>query len=135
MSISILVYGAIFTDDLKNSNLAVLALKKNCTHPYWNQLKTNPVLESSTHPLQNYTCSPLGQGAMAMNLLPVIAPRMKQVTFFTLPLPDMSLLPLEWSKLHTIHNTTGGAYKPEMSSFCVTFARQLCDNTHLPGWL
>ena len=30
---------------------------------------------------------------------------------------------------------SGGAYKPENSAFYSTFARQLCDDTHLPGWL
>ena len=29
----------------------------------------------------------------------------------------------------------GGAYKPKESPFYIAFARQLCDDTHLPGWL
>ena len=46
-------------------------------------------------------------------------------------------LPLEWSQ--DTHNPTsiksGGAYTPERSAFYSTFARQLCDDTRLPGWL
>ena len=46
-------------------------------------------------------------------------------------------LPLEWSQVtHTPASIkSGGAYKPEKSAFYSTFARQLCDDTHLPGWL
>ena len=45
--------------------------------------------------------------------------------------------PLEWSQVtHTIASIkSGGAYKPEKSAFYSTFARQLCDDTCLPGWL
>ena len=46
-------------------------------------------------------------------------------------------LPLEWSQVtHTPASIKlGGAYKPEKSAFYSTFTRQLCDDTHLPGWL
>ena len=46
-------------------------------------------------------------------------------------------LPLEWSQVtHTPASIKSGrAYKPEKSAFYSTFARQLCDDTHLPGWL
>ena len=46
-------------------------------------------------------------------------------------------LPLEWNQVtHTPTSIElGGAYKPEKSAFYSTFARQLCDDTHLPGWL
>ena len=46
-------------------------------------------------------------------------------------------LPLEWSQVrHTPASIqSGGAYKPEKSAFYSTFARQLCDDTCLPGWL
>ena len=44
---------------------------------------------------------------------------------------------LEWSQVTNILTSTkmGGAYKPEESAFCSTFARQLCNDTHLQGWL
>ena len=46
-------------------------------------------------------------------------------------------LPLEWSQVTHIPTSIkpGGAYKPEKSAFYSTFARQLCDDTRLPGWL
>ena len=46
-------------------------------------------------------------------------------------------LPLELSQVtHTpAIIKLGGAYKPEKSAFYSTFARQLCDDTRLPGWL
>ena len=46
-------------------------------------------------------------------------------------------LPLEWSQVtHTSASIkSGGAYKPEKPAFYSTFARQLCDDTRLPGWL
>ena len=46
-------------------------------------------------------------------------------------------LPLEWSQVTHIPASikSGGAYKPEKSAFYSTFARQLCDDTRLPGWL
>ena len=46
-------------------------------------------------------------------------------------------LPLEWSQVtHTPASIkSGGAHKPEKSAFYSTFVRQLCDDTHLPGWL
>ena len=46
-------------------------------------------------------------------------------------------LPLEWSQVTHISASikSGGAYKPEKSAFYSTFARQLCDDTRLPGWL
>ena len=46
-------------------------------------------------------------------------------------------LPLEWSQVTHIPASIklGGAYKPEKSAFYSTFARQLCDDTRLPGWL
>ena len=46
-------------------------------------------------------------------------------------------LSLEWSQVTHIPASikSGGAYKPEKSAFYSTFARQLCDDTCLPGWL
>ena len=46
-------------------------------------------------------------------------------------------LPLEWSQVTHIPASikSGGAYKPEKSAFYSTFARQLCDDTRLPGGL
>ena len=46
-------------------------------------------------------------------------------------------LPLEWSQVTHIPTSIkpGGAYKPEKSAFYSTFARQLCVDTCLPGWL
>ena len=48
-------------------------------------------------------------------------------------------LPLEWSQVTHIPTSikSGGAYKPKKSAFYnkYTFARQPCDDTHLPGWL
>ena len=52
--------------------------------------------------------------------------------------PTYSLsLPLEWSQVTHIPASIklGEAYKPEKSAFYSTFARQLCDDTRLPGWL
>ena len=47
------------------------------------------------------------------------------------------LLGLDWSQVTHIPTSikSGGAYKPEKSAFYSTFARQLCDDTRLPGWL
>ena len=46
-------------------------------------------------------------------------------------------LPLERSQVtHNRASTKlGGTYKPEKLAFYSTFARQLCDDIHLPGWL
>ena len=48
-------------------------------------------------------------------------------------------LPLEWSQVTHIPTSysikLGGAYKPKKSAFYNTFARQLCDDIRLPGWL
>ena len=46
-------------------------------------------------------------------------------------------LPLKWSQVrHTPASIKlGGAYKPEKLAFYSTFARQVCDDTRLPGWL
>ena len=46
-------------------------------------------------------------------------------------------LPLEWSQVTHIPASikSGGAYNPEKSAFYSTFARQLCDDNRLPGWL
>ena len=43
---------------------------------------------------------------------------------------------LEWSQVTHIPTSmkSGGAYKSKKSAFC-SFARQLCDDTCLPGWL
>ena len=78
---SIPVYKPKHKFDLKKSNLAVLAFKKNSTHLHSNQPKLKPVSESSTHSLRNYVCFfPLTSrpgSYMPTNLLPVIAPRME----------------------------------------------------------
>ena len=104
----------------KTAILAMLAFKKNSTHLHSNQPKLSSLSESSTHLQQNQVCfsrSPSGQGVMFTNLLPVTA--------------------LEWSQVTHIPASikSGRAYKPEKSAFYSTFARQLCDDTHLPGWL
>ena len=46
-------------------------------------------------------------------------------------------LPLEWTQVTHMPASIklGGAYKPEKSAFYSTFARQLCDDTCLSGWL
>ena len=45
-------------------------------------------------------------------------------------------LSLEWSQItHPASMKSVGAYKPEKSAFYSTFARQLFDDTRLPGWL
>ena len=46
-------------------------------------------------------------------------------------------LPLEWSQVTHIPTSikSGRAYKPKMSAFYSTLARQLCDDTRLSGWL
>ena len=46
-------------------------------------------------------------------------------------------LPLEWSQVTHVPASIklGGAYHPEKSAFYSTFARQLCDDTRLSGWL
>ena len=46
-------------------------------------------------------------------------------------------LPLEWSQVTHIPASikSGGTYKPKKSAFYSTFARQLCDDARLPGWL
>ena len=114
LSISILVYRAKFTGDLKNSNLVVLALKKNCTYI--------PPLK----PTKNK--SSFGKFNSPSTKVHLLTSRPRCC--------GHELTSLEWSKLHTfISTTTGGAYKPKMSPFYVTFARQLCDDTHLPGWV
>ena len=50
---SIPVYRPKHTFDLKNSNLAMMAVK---THPQSNQPKLSPVSKNSTYPLQNWGC-------------------------------------------------------------------------------
>ena len=45
---------------------------------------------------------------------------------------SLSLL-IEWSQV--THTPTSRAYKTEKPAFYNTFARQLCDDTCLPGWL
>ena len=109
------------TFDLKTVILAVLALKKNSTRLHSNQPKLKPVSESLTHSLQNYICF-FPTHLQARELCP----------------QTYSLsLPLEWSQVtHTPASIkSGGAYKSEKSAFYTTFARQLCDDTRLPGWL
>ena len=101
--------------------VAVLALKKNSTHLHSNQPKLSPVSESSTH-LLTKLCMLFPAHLQARELSP----------------QTYSLsLPLEWSQVTHIpaNIKSGGAYKPEKSVFYSTFARQLCDDTHLPGWL
>ena len=48
---------------------------------------------------------------------------------------DSLSLPLEWTQVTHIPTSIkmAGAYNPEKSSYS-TFARQLCDDTRLPGW-
>ena len=101
--------------------LAVLAFKKNSTHLHSNQPKLSPVTESPTHPLQNYVC-----------FFPLTSRPGKLC-----PQTYSLSLPLEWSQVTHIPASikSGGTYKPEKSAFYSTFARQLCDDTRLPGWL
>ena len=86
-----------------------------------NRPKLSPVSESSTHPLRNHVCFfPLT--SKARELCP-------QTYSLSLPLKRSQVT-------HTPASTkSGGAYKPEKSAFYSTFARQLCDDIHLPGWL
>ena len=50
--------------------------------------------------------------------------------------PTLSSL-LEWSQVtHILPSTkTSRVYKPVKSPFYSTFARQLCEDAHFPGWL
>ena len=99
----------------------MLASKKNSTLPHSNQPKLKPVSESSTHSLQK---------------LRMLFPTHLQARELCPQTYSLSL-PLEWSQVrHTPASIqSGGAYKPEKSAFYSTFARQLCDDTCLPGWL
>ena len=102
----------------------MLDFKKNLTHLHSNQLKLSPVSESSTHPLLHYIC---------------FFPLTSRSGSYTHAQTYSLSLPLEWSQVAHIPTSIklGGAYKPEKSSFlqyCI-FARQLCDDTCLPGWL
>ena len=102
--------------------LAVLAFKRYSTHIHSNQPKLSPVSESWTHLLQNCVC--LLAHLQARELCPQT---------YSLSLP----LSLEWSQVTQIPTSIklGNAYKPEKSAFYSTFAKQLCDDTRLPGWL
>ena len=91
--------------------LAMLAFKKNPTHLHSNQPKLSPV-----------SCMLFPAHLQARELCP----------------QTYSLsLPLEWSQVTHIPASikSGGAYKPRKSAFYSTIARQLCDDTRLPGWL
>ena len=100
----------------------MLAFKKNSTHLNSNQTKLSLVSESSTHLLQNYICMLFSAYLQARKLCPQ--------TY------SLSLC-LEWSQvIHTPASIKSGrAYKPEKSALYSIFARQLCDDTILPGWL
>ena len=111
---SIPVYRTKHTLEFKKSNLAVLAFKKNSTHPNWKQLKPSPVLESSTHPLQNYTCFfPLtsGPGSYAHKPASCHCPYIQTST------------------------TMAWGCKRHAPFFYSAFARQPYDDTRVPGWL
>ena len=88
--------------------------------PHSNQPKLNRVPESLAHPYKSrYSLahSPPGQE---------VCPQTYSLS-----------LPLEWSQVTHILTSIkmGGAYKPEKEAFYSSFARQLCDGTHFPGWL
>ena len=102
----------------KNSNFACASFQEKFNSP---PLKPSPVSESSTQPLQNYVCF-FPTHLHARELCPQ--------TY------SLSLL-LEWSQITHMPASIklGGVYKSEKSAFYSTFARQLCDDTRLPGWL
>ena len=118
---SIPVYRLKHTFDLKNSNFGYVGFQEIFNTPSLKPTKT----ESSFRKL-NSPPTKLGMLFCAHFQARESCPQ-------TYPLS----LPLEWSQ--DIHipasRKMGGAYKPEKAAFYSTFARQLCDDTHLPGWL
>ena len=74
---SIPVYRLKHTFDFKNSNLAMLAFKKNSTPLYqkWAPFHKSQLTLYKTR--YAFFCSPLGQGVMPTNLLPLMAPWME----------------------------------------------------------
>ena len=110
------------TVNFKNSNFGYAgAFKNNSTHLHSNQPKFSPVSESSTHPPTKLLML-FSAHLQARELCPQ--------TYF----PS---LPLEWRQVTDIPASInfGVVYKPAESAFYSTFARQLCDDTYLPGWL
>ena len=100
----------------------MLAFKKNSTPLHSNQPKLKPVSETSTHSLQNY-----------VYFFPLTS---RPGSYAHKPICSLSL-PLEWSQVRHIPASIklGDAYKPKKSALYSIFARQLCDDTILPGWL
>ena len=98
--------------------LAVVALKRNSTHLHSNPEPSFRKLNSLPTKLHMLFPTHLQAGELC-------------------PQTYSLSLPLEWSQV--THTSTsiklGRAYKPEKSAFYSTFARQLCDDTCLPGWL
>ena len=103
-----------------SSNLAMLAFKKHLTHP----TQTNQT-EPSVRKLNS---SPTKLGMLFPAHL-----QARELCSLTYSLS----LPLEWSQVTHISARikTSRVYKPMKSAFYSTFARQLCDHAHLPGWL
>ena len=91
-----------------------IGLQEKLNTPNSNQPKLSPVSESSTHSLQNYVC------------------------FFALtsrPRNHVLLsVPLEWSQVTHIPASIKST-SPKSKVFYSTHARQLCDDTCLPGWV
>ena len=110
---SIPVYRPKHTFDLRNSKFAILPFMNNSTPPHSNQPKLSPVSESSTHPLGMLFPTHL----QARELCP----------------QTYSLsLPIEWSQV--THIPASINLQTQKVSFYSIFARQLCDDTCLPGW-
>ena len=100
--------------------LAILALK-NSTQPHSKPTKTEPSFRKLNSP-PTKLCMHFPGHLQASELCP-------QTYCLSLP--------LEWSQVTHIPASIkfGEAYKPEKSAFYSTLARQLCDDTRLPGWL
>ena len=116
------VLGPLQFQSTSHSKTAVLAFKKNSTYLHSNQPN---LYEPSFRKLNS--------------------PPTKLCMLFPTHLQARELCPqtyslslsLKWSQVtHTPASIkSGGAYKLEKSAFYSTFARQLCDDTRLPGWL
>ena len=99
--------------------LAMLAFKKNSTHLHSKPTNTEPSFRKLNSPPTK---------------LRMLFPAHLQARELCPQTYSLSL-PLEWSQVAHIPASikSGGAYKPEKSAFYSTFARQLCDDTRLPG--
>ena len=89
--------------------------QENLTQPHWNEAKHEPNFRQLNSP-------------------PTKPTHLQAVE--SCPRTYSLSLPLEWSQDTHIPTSInlGGAYKPK-SQLSKVFARQLCDDTHLPQWL